>query len=84
VPPVDPAQVLDDLARPRARAVAAVQEVPAEDRRVVLVGDAGVDVDVVQERGDVLLDVAQDVRSVQNGAMLTSEQFGTSIARQRR
>ncbi len=60
--PVDRAKVRDDRARPLARAVPAVEQVPAEDRRIVLVRDARVPVHVVQERRDVLLDVASDRR----------------------
>ena len=58
VPPVDAAQVRDEGARPVAWTAAAVQQIPAEDRRVVLVCHARVAVDVVHHRVDVLLDVA--------------------------
>ena len=54
---VEAADELGDPPRPRRRAAASVEEIPAQDRRVVPVGDVRVDVDVLEERSDVLLDV---------------------------
>ena len=51
------------------RAAAAVQQIPAEDRRVVLVRDVRVDVDVVEERAMCSSTSPITVGSVQNGAM---------------
>ena len=62
VVPVHRPHVPGDLPRPGRRAAAAVQQVPAEDRRIVLVRDAGVHVDVVQQRLDVRLDVREHAR----------------------
>src|SRR5439155_16938252 len=55
---VEAADEPDELPRPRGRSAAAVEEIPAENGRVVLVRHVRVDVDVLEERPDMLLDVA--------------------------
>ena len=80
---VDAAHEGGDLPRPRARAAAAVQEIPAEDRRVVLLRDVRVHVDVIQNAAMCASTSPVTVGFVQNGSMLTSEQSG-AILRQRR
>ena len=57
---VEAAKVLRDLPRPGDRAATAVEEIPAENRRVVFIRDSGVDIDMFEERLDVLLDVSDD------------------------
>src|SRR6266571_3340290 len=54
---IEAANVRHDAPSPRGRTAAPIQKIPAENGRVVLVGDARVDVDVVEELLDVLLHV---------------------------
>src|SRR6266511_5106732 len=54
---VEAANVPHDAPSPRGRTAASVQKIPAENGRVVLIGDVGVNVDVVEEFLDVLLHV---------------------------